>query len=366
MLSRARIIPAVNDLGRAIGQLLWVGFPGTSAPQAVLDRIAAEEVGAVILFAHNLAGIESLLALNQALHAAAPADRPLLVCVDQEGGTVQRVRAPATVWPPMLGLAKHPAGASIAEETGRALGTELAALGFDVDFAPVLDVHTNPANPVIGARAFAEDPAGVVRLAGAFAKGLTSAGILPCGKHFPGHGDTTTDSHFALPRVDHPMDRLRAVELAPFAALLDLPLLMTAHVIFAALDPDVPATLSRRVVTDLLRGELGYQGVVCSDDLEMKAIADHFGFEEACVRAIAAGCDVLLLCHNEALQAQATEALTRAGERDSELRRRLGESAARVVALKQRHAADWRDRTRPGTNVLGSHQGLAERISRGA
>src|SRR5207237_801200 len=149
---------------------------------------------------------------------------------------------------------------------------ELAVLGFDLDFAPVLDVHTNPANPIIGDRAFATTPEGVIALAGAFARGLASAGVLGCGKHFPGHGDTTVDSHLALPRIDHDLARLRAVELAPFAALGGLPLIMTAHVVFAALDESAPATLSKAVIEGLLRGELGYRGLVLSDDLEMKAI----------------------------------------------------------------------------------------------
>jgi beta-N-acetylhexosaminidase len=358
--------PGVNDLRRAIGQLLWVGFDGTTAPAPLLSRISAGEAGAAIIFGRNLAGIEPLVALNRSLHEAAPTDAPLLVCVDQEGGTVQRVRAPATVWPPMLGLSRLPSGEEVAEAAGLGLGKELAALGFDVDFAPVLDVHTNPQNPVIGPRAFAETAEGVTKLAGAFARGLAEAGVLPCGKHFPGHGDTHTDSHFALPRVDHPMERLRAVELAPFAALRDLPLLMTAHVIFAALDPDLPATLSPRVVSGLLRGELGYQGVVVSDDLEMKAIADHFGLEDAAVRAILAGCDVLLLCHAEELQLRAMEGLLEAAEKDAELRRRIGESAARVLTLKARHRSNWAERTRPELAILGSHQAVAAQITRGA
>src|SRR5262249_38047525 len=159
------------------------------------------------------------------------------------GGRVQRVRAPATVWPPMLGISKD-GDAARAEAIGRALGDELAVLGFDIDFAPVLDVHTNPANPIIGDRAFATTPDEAIRLAGAFARGLAAAGVLSCGKHFPGHGDTTTDSHLDLPRIDHDMARLRAVELAPFRAV-PVPMIMTAHVVFAALDPELPATLSR-------------------------------------------------------------------------------------------------------------------------
>ena len=357
--------PPVADLAtRAdIGQLLWVGFDGTEAPAPLLARIAAGDVGAAILFARNIQDIDQLTRLIAALHDAAPAD-PLLVALDQEGGRVQRVRAPATVWPPMLRLGEHPDADALAEPVGRALGDELAALGFDVDFAPVLDVLTNPENPVIGDRAFATTPERVATLAGAFARGLAAAGVIPCGKHFPGHGDTHLDSHLALPRVDQPAERLRSVELAPFAALPDLPLLMTAHVVFPAFD-EVPATLSTRILGDILRRELGYRGVVLSDDMEMKAIADHFGIADASVRAIRAGCDGLLLCHAEALQHEVHEALLHAAEKDSGLRARIGEAAARVRALKQRHAADWRDRPRPGLDRLGAHAALAERITRG-
>lgn len=332
------------DIRKQVGQLLWVGFDGLTVPTTLRGRLAAGEAGAAILFRRNVADAAQVRALNAALHAAAPADAPLLICVDQEGGRVQRLRPPlATDWPPMLRLGEHAGGgdAAAAEATtrateiGRTLGAELKAFGFDLNFAPVLDVHTNPANPIIGDRAFATTPALVTRLAGAFARGLAAAGIIACGKHFPGHGDTSVDSHLALPRIDHALERLHAVELAPFRALAaELPTIMTAHVIFAALDETVPATLSEKVLTGLLRGELGYRGVIISDDLEMKAIADHFGLEDAVVRGLLAGCDVFLLCHLEELQVRAFEALVRAAERDSRVRDRLPESAARVAALK--------------------------------
>ena len=205
---------------------------------------------------------------------------------------MQRVRAPATQWPPMMAHDGLPApdDERTAEQVGRALGDELRALGFDIDFAPVLDVHTNPANPIIGDRAFGRDAATVARRALAFARGLDAAGILACGKHFPGHGDTDTDSHLELPRVDHPWDRLESVELAPFraAAAARLPMIMTAHVVFPALDPTRPATLSEQVVTGLLRGKLGFDGVIVSDDLDMKAIAGLLGAGDAAVRAVRA------------------------------------------------------------------------------
>jgi beta-N-acetylhexosaminidase len=255
----------------------------------------------------------------------------------------------------------------LAARVGRALGDELRAVGFDIDFAPVLDVHTNPANPIIGDRAFGTEPEAVARRALAFARGLDEAGLLACGKHFPGHGDTHTDSHLELPRVDHDRDRLDRVELAPFAraAAAGIPMLMTAHVVYAALDPDRPATLSPAVVTDLLRGRLGYQGVIVSDDLDMRAIADHMGAGEAAVAAVRAGCDVLLLCRDEAHQLAAEAALVREAERDAELRRRIGESAARVRAMKRAHAENQRRRPAPARDVVGSfeHRRLADRLA---
>jgi beta-N-acetylhexosaminidase len=343
-----------------IGQLLWVGFddesPGARPPDALLSRIRNGAVGGVVLFARNIRDVEQVAALNAELHAAAPADRPLLVCVDQEGGRVQRVRAPATVWPPMLRLGERDDGSEAAAEraraVGRALGAELSALGFDVDFAPVLDVHTNPQNPVIGDRAFATTPEAVARLAGGFARGLLDSGVLACGKHFPGHGDTIHDSHLELPRVPHALDRIRTVELAPFRALIErdlVPMIMTAHVVFDAIDPELPATLSEKVLAGVLRGELGYRGVVVSDDLEMKAIADHFGGPDAALRALLAGCDVFLICHGAALQREVAEALARAAARQPEVRRRIAESAARVAALKRAHAE--RAGTRAGTRA---------------
>ena len=208
---------------------------------------------------------------------------------------------------------------------------------------------------MIGDRAFATDAETVARLAGAFAAGLSASGILPCGKHFPGHGDTSVDSHLALPRVDHPLSRLRAVELLPFARVRT-PLIMTAHVIFAALDPDLPATLSPAVLGGLLRGELGHEGVIVSDDLEMRAVADHFGIEDLAVRGLMAGCDAFLLCRDEGLQLTAFTALVAAAERDAAVRARVEEAAARVTELKARHFARSREAS---LSSLGSPAHLA-------
>src|SRR4051794_8761429 len=324
-----------SPIARACGQLISVGFDGTTAPDDLLRRVAAGEVGSVMLFRPNIADPPQVASLVAALRAAAPADRPLLIAVDQEGGLVQRLRAPLTVWPDMLsvGTAGDPART---EAVGRALGDELAALGIAWDFAPVLDVHTNPANPVIGDRAFGTTAEAVSAQALAFWRGLRGAGLVGCGKHFPGHGDTRTDSHHELPVVPHELERLRRVELAPFAAAAaaGMEAFMTAHVLYPALDPDRPATLSRRIATELLRGELGFRGVLVSDDLGMKAVADRYPIEELAVGAIEAGCDHLLIRESEARQHAAFEAIVRAAEAREDFRARVEESAARVAALK--------------------------------
>jgi beta-N-acetylhexosaminidase len=366
-----------------VGQLLWVGFEGTTLPSGLRSRLDAGSVGATILFKRNLViqraegaqapvetiDLDALVALNRDLHRNAADGTPAWIAVDQEGGVVQRVRAPATMWPPMMSHDGLPIGEDerVAEQVGRAMGEELRALGFDIDFAPVLDVHTNPANPIIGDRAFGRDATSAARRALAFARGLDAAGVIACGKHFPGHGDTDTDSHLALPRIDHPWERLEAVELAPFklAAAAQLPMLMTAHVVFAALDATRPATLSERVVTGLLRRQLGYQGLIVSDDLDMRAIADNMGVDHAAVEAIKAGCDVLLLCRNEAFQVLAEEALIRAAESSTDFRRRVGESAARVRALKASHAVSVSAKPALGRDIVGSfeHRRLADRLA---
>lgn len=323
-------------LRQAAGQLLFVGFDGKTLPEALRRRIASAEVGGIILFRPNVGSPAEVAALVRAARqAAAPPLPTCLVAVDQEGGVVQRLRAPLTEWPSMFSVGAA-GDVSRTERVGRALGDELAALGIGWNFAPVLDVHSNPENPVIAGRAFGSSAEVVERHALAFWRGLRAAGVLGCGKHFPGHGDTRTDSHHELPVVDHDRARLEAVELAPFAAAAraGAEAIMTSHVLYPALDPDRPATLSRAILTELLRGRLRFGGVVVSDDLGMRAVADRYPIEELAVEAVAAGVDVLLIREPEARQTAAFEALVRAGERDARLRLRIEESARRVAALK--------------------------------
>ncbi|MFM7141362.1 MAG: beta-N-acetylhexosaminidase [Alphaproteobacteria bacterium] len=279
----------------SLSRLVVTGLDGPRLDARSRRRLERLAPGGVILFRRNVVDPEQVRALTREVRAVL--GPRAIVSLDQEGGRVQRLRAPFGEWPPMrrIGAAGSTA---LSREVGRALGREVAAAGFDCDFAPVLDVDSNPSNPVIGDRSFHRDPATAARLALAFAAGLRDAGVIACGKHFPGHGDTELDSHLALPVVRRSARVLDRVELAPFRAAIRarLPMLMTAHVVYTALDPDLPATLSPAILRDLLRDRLRFRGVVVSDDLGMHAL-DAFGpLADRGAAAISAGCDLLLAC----------------------------------------------------------------------
>lgn len=320
------------------GQLLVGGFHGTALPTSFARALADGTRGGAILFKRNLeSDVLAVVALTDAIARAAPSELPPLVAVDQEGGRVARLGAPVLALPPMATLAAI-GDVALTERAARAQAIELAALGFTTSFSPVLDVNVNPANPVIGDRSFGADVETVARFGDAWIRGLRAGGLLTCGKHFPGHGDTSKDSHFDLPVVDAPRERLEAVELAPFASAVraGVDALMSAHVVYPALDPEHPATLSRAICTDLLRTRLEFRGVLVSDDLEMKAISDRFPIEDSVVATIAAGCDAVLVCSDESLQARAHEALVRRAERDDAFRARCENAAARVLEMRRR------------------------------
>jgi beta-N-acetylhexosaminidase len=315
------------------GQLLFLGFHGLRAPAPLLERVREGRVGGVVLFRRNVETPPQLRALVAELREAAPAGAPLLVAIDQEGGRVQRLRAPWTEWPPMRRVAAR-GGVAATRQVAAALARELRDLGIRLDFAPVVDLDTNPANPVIGDRSFGASPAEVGRHAAAFVGALQAAGVAACAKHFPGHGDTSQDSHLELPRLGHDLERLRRLELAPFRAAVaaGVASVMTAHVLFPALDPERPATLSPAVLR-LLREELGFEGVVFGDDLEMRAVADRWPIGESVRLALEAGVDALLVCSDAALGEQALAAL------EALPARLVAEPLRRVAALKSRYAA---------------------------
>ncbi len=343
-----------------LGELFMLGFSGDDL--GFLEAWAREEgLGGVILFARNLGTPAAIAALTDRLRHLTP-DLPPLIAVDQEGGRVARLGDPYTVWPPARALGIG-SSEELAFQVGQAIGTELASAGFTMDMAPVLDVDTNTANPIIGDRSFGADPALVGRLGAAFARGLAEAGVMAVGKHFPGHGDTAADSHVTLPVVPHGRERLLSVEVAPFrGAAPHLPAIMTAHVLYPALDAESPATLSAPILTDLLRNRLGYDGVVISDDMEMSGIAQRWSPGEAACRLLLAGGDLVLICHRPEAQREALEAVRRAAVRGEIAAPRLEEARARIRSARARAVALPPRPALPGPDGFPAHRALARRL----
>jgi beta-N-acetylhexosaminidase len=331
---------SLKDFRRHAGQMAIAGFSGHTIP-ADLKALAREfDLGGVIFFARNIESPEQVAELSREAQELAD-ELPLWVSVDQEGGRVARLKSPFTVWPPMQTLGRS-GDVVLAERFARALAAELKAVGISLDYTPVLDVLTNPMNPVIGDRALAERADDVARLGSVIIRTLQSEGIAACGKHFPGHGDTSVDSHFELPLIEHPPDRLEAVELVPFRAAIEARVasIMTAHILIPALDERVPATLSSTIVDGMLKRRLGFEGLVLSDDLEMKAISGRYGMADATVGAVRAGCDAVLMCgEDQDQQARALEAVIRAIEDGSLPLQRAEDALTRHRRVKERFLA---------------------------
>lgn len=343
-----------RDARRAAGRLCLVDFPGT-APSSALERLIADRhILGVALFRKNITSPAQVAQLTGALQAIAQdaGAFPQWVAIDHEGGAVTRFPPRsvdplrhAAIPPPhvlvqvtplpsamALGAAGDP---TLAQAAGRIAGLELRAMGIHLNFAPVLDVNTNPLNPIIGARAFGDSPASVAALGLAYICGLQSSGVAATAKHFPGHGDTTMDSHLGLPRVEHCRERLEAVELAPFAAAVRAGVagIMTAHIVYPALDPSgMPATLSAPILTGILRERWGFGGLVLTDSMSMRAIANNYGMGDAAVAAVRAGCDAVLALGEEAAQQEILDRLAAAIEQGEISGVRLAVTRARVAA----------------------------------
>lgn len=326
------------SLEQKVAQLIHVDVPSLELDEGTRRHLGEHAFHGVILFAQNVKDRPQVVRLIESIHGALPI--PPWISIDQEGGLVDRIRFPEMSLSPglmALGASGDPARVEAAH---RIMGRELSDLGVHIDFAPCLDVNNNPHNPIIGARSLGEDPAAVARLGRAAIRGLRAGGVASCAKHFPGHGDTSMDSHMALPTVDHPVERLQAVELAPFRAAVEegVESIMTAHIVFPAYDSE-PATLSKRILTGLLREEMGYRGIIVTDGLNMKAIADHYGMGEAAVRSVEAGADLILALGPIADQKAAFQALLEAARSGRISEARIDESLERLFAAKRKFAA---------------------------
>jgi beta-N-acetylhexosaminidase len=325
----------VAALARSI---VAVGFDGATVAEAPLDALRELAPGAIVLFGRNVGSADAVRELVAALRGIG--ELPPLIAVDQEGGRVARIGEPVAQLPSAMAVgAAGDIGAC--QKLGVLLGRDLARLGVSVDFAPVADCALEPANTVIGTRSYGSDPVRVGRFASAFARGLETGGVAAAVKHFPGHGSTDVDSHLALPHVTIDEATLRARDLVPFAAAISgdaVQLVMVSHVVVEALDREHPASLSPRILTTLLRNELGFDGVAVTDCLQMDAIARDPGTVAGAVAAFAAGADLVLISHSIELARAAADAIAAAVEAGTIPRARLDDAVRRVHALRERYA----------------------------
>ncbi|MET9597332.1 glycoside hydrolase family 3 protein [Streptomyces sp. NPDC006459] len=330
--------------------VLQPGFEGTTAPAWLLRRVG-EGLTAVGLFGRNIASPEQLAALTAQLRTERD---DVLVAIDEEGGDVTRLEVRGgSSFPGNLALGAVD-DTALTREVARELGRRLAECGVNLNWAPSADVNSNPDNPVIGVRSFGADTHLAARHTAAYVEGLQAAGVAACTKHFPGHGDTNVDSHHALPRIDVDLDTLQARELVPFKAAIEAGTraVMSAHILVPALDPTRPATLSPQILTGLLRRELGYEGLIVTDGMEMHAIAGTYGIERGSVLAIAAGADAICVgggLADEATVLRLRDALVAAVREGALPEERLADAAARVRAL-----AAWTREARPDAQPEGS------------
>lgn len=331
------------SIAQKIGQMVMVDFSGYVLTESLRAYIAENQIGGIILFAKNVQNRVQVGELCADLQRAARdggVPVPLFLSIDQEGGIVNRIAFAETAVSPgnmAIGATGQPA---YAYDAARIYGEELASLGINLNFAPCVDVNNNPFNPIIGARSFGESAEMVSAMGVQAARGYREGGVLPTAKHFPGHGDTAVDSHLDLPSLNQPMDRLEQVELAPYRALIadGLEMVMTAHITYPALEekPGLPATLSHRILTGLLRETMGFEGVIITDSMAMLAVARNFGVGPAAVMAVQAGADIVLACGTREAQLETLEALLRAVREGTLDEARVDASVERILALKEK------------------------------
>lgn len=320
-----------------IGQLLWIGFQGYEFNDNLKYLIDKYKVGNIILFTRNIKDIKQLYNLNKEIHEYIYEKTNIMpfISIDQEGGMVTRIMDGATFCPGNMTLATSPV--EKAYEIGKIMGVELRSLGINMNLAPSLDVNNNPLNPVIGVRSYSDDPKIVSEYGKNYIRGLQEQGLIATSKHFPGHGDTDSDSHKSLPTVAHDKDRLDKVELYPFKANInETKAIMSAHVFFPAYEQgNLPATLSYNVITNLLKKELGYKGLVISDCMEMKAIDDNYTTPKGCLMGLKAGLDQVMVSATFEKQIASLETIHEAFKNGELTEEEINEKVEKILKLKE-------------------------------
>ncbi len=357
---------ALDELDEMTGQMIITGFKGTRLPKNTALALEEKRIGGVVLFRENIKSAKQVRRLAEDIYSATGDPLPFMA-VDHEGGRVFRLEPPFTQFPPLRFLGNSGSD-DLAFRMGRAISGELRAVGFNLDFAPVMDVDSNPDNPIIGDRSIGGDPGLVSRMGLALIKGIEAGGVLACVKHFPGHGDTSVDSHKELPVVDASLDVLKKRELAPFreAVSAGVDMIMTAHVKYPALDRYHPATLSGAITDKLLRQEMGFKGAVISDDLEMKALSDMLPIEDIAFMAVRSGVDILLIGHDPQIAERARKALVFAVKNNALAFRRIYEANSRILRLKEKLKNNFSLPSIEKTGkIVGAeeHQKLAQEIA---
>jgi len=340
------------------------GFEGTCLNSRTEKLIVEQGIGGLILFERNFENPKQLKKLIEDLQSiTAPNSPPLFISVDQEGGRVARLKEPFTQFPSMCCLGQANSD-DLAYRFGLAMGKEMKAVGINMDYAPVLDVHSNPDNPIIGKRAISSDPEVVARLGCKVIQGFKDSGTFAVGKHFPGHGDTSQDSHLTLPRVERSKESLEQIELLPFARAFQegLDVIMTAHVVYPAWDEDFAATFSRPILQDLLRDEMRFEGLVMSDDLEMQAVTQTP--QELPALAIHAGVDLFLICHDLEKVTRLQDAMIDGIETGKISQKTVEYSFNRIIKAKEKLADFTGEEEIELDQILQENQKLAEEMRR--